>query len=402
MASLPLGLPSPDSGVMDFDIHDQTPFSVYVHIPFCTVRCGYCDFNTYTSTELRGVTRQSFVEDLISEIRFSQQVFDTADVPYRTAQSVFFGGGTPSLLDPADVARIISAITETHGLAAGCEITLETNPDTVDLPKLAAFRDAGVTRISVGMQSAVPRILGLLDRTHDPDRVSEVVSAAQNLGLSTSVDVIYGTPTETEAEWQLTLDAAVALNPDHISAYSLIVEDGTAMARQISRGELPPIDDDIHATMYEMCDRAVAEAGYEWYEVSNWSRPGHESVHNRAYWNSFDWWGYGPGAHSHMGGVRWWNAKHPAAYAERLARGITPGIGHEKLSPEDQEFERVLLQIRVRTGVAIDSLRNLRNGVVAGLIARELVDAHAALKGTLVLTRNGRLLADAVARELTS
>lgn len=402
MASLPLGLPLPENGVLSFDFRRESPFSVYVHIPFCTVRCGYCDFNTYTSTELRGVTRSSFVDNLIDEIMFSRTVLDAARAPLREAHSVFLGGGTPSLLDPVDVSRILSAITSTHGLATDCEITLETNPDTVDAAKLSAFREAGVTRVSVGMQSAVPRILRLLDRTHDPDKVPDVVAAAQQLGMSTSVDLIYGTPTESESEWQATLDAAVALNPDHISAYSLIVEEGTAMARQISRGELPSIDDDVHATMYEMCERALTSEGYEWYEVSNWSRPGHESVHNRAYWDSSDWWGYGPGAHSHIGGVRWWNAKHPAAYAERLTRGVTPGIGYEKLSASDQEFERVLLHIRVRTGVSVSSLHDVRPGLVAGLVARGLVEGAAALNGVLVLTLHGRLLADAVARELTN
>jgi oxygen-independent coproporphyrinogen-3 oxidase len=402
MASLPLGAPLPESGVLDFRTDAVTPFSVYVHIPFCTVRCGYCDFNTYTSTELRGVTRESFVDDVVAEIDFSASVLATSDVPIRSAHSVFFGGGTPSLLHTDQIARVIESLRGVHGIDADAEVTIEANPDTVTPQILEQLSDAGITRVSFGMQSAVPRVLDLLDRTHDPDRLPEVVRAAREVGLSTSVDLIYGTPTETIDEWHRSLESAIELNTDHISAYSLIVEDGTAMARRIARGELPPVDDDVHAEMYELCDSTLSSAGYQWYEVSNWSKPGFESLHNQAYWNSTDWWGYGPGAHSHVGGARWWNAKHPAAYAERLSRGSTPGIGHEILSEPERLFERIVLQIRVRSGLRIADIPQVSPGVIPSLIARGLVDGVAALAGRLVLTLHGRLLADSVARDLTS
>ncbi|MEY4457572.1 MAG: hypothetical protein RIS25_165 [Actinomycetota bacterium] len=402
MARLPLGAPLPDSGVLDFRTNESTPFSVYVHIPFCTVRCGYCDFNTYTSTELRGVTRESFVDDLIAEIDFSAAVLAAATVPIRSAHSVFFGGGTPSLLHTDQIAQVISAIRGVHGIDADAEVTIEANPDTVTPQILERLREAGITRVSFGMQSAVPRVLELLDRTHNPDRIPEVVRAARKVGLATSVDLIYGTPTETIDEWQKSLDIALELDTDHISAYSLIVEEGTAMARRIARGELPPVDDDMHAEMYELCDSTFSTNGFQWYEVSNWAKPGCESLHNQAYWNSTDWWGYGPGAHSHVGGARWWNAKHPAAYAERLSRGTTPAIGHEILSESEQLFERIVLQIRVRTGLRIADIPRVSPGVIPALIARGLVDGVEALAGRLVLTLQGRLLADSVARDLTS
>ncbi len=402
MASLPLGAPLPDSGVLGFNTALDTPFSIYVHVPFCTVRCGYCDFNTYTSTELRGVTRGSFVDNLVAEVEFSRSVLESGGVALRPARSLFFGGGTPSLLQPDQIARIIGSLRDTHGLTEDAEVTLEANPDTVDAEVLEHLRSAGITRVSLGMQSAVPRVLALLDRTHNPERLPDVVRAAQAVGLGTSVDLIYGTPTETIDEWRQSLDSAIALHTDHVSAYSLIVEDGTAMARHISRGELPAVDDDTHAEMYELCDEMLESAGYTWYEVSNWSRPGQESVHNQAYWNSADWWGYGPGAHSHIGGARFWNAKHPAAYAERLVRGVTPAIGHEILTDAEREFERVVLQIRVRSGLAISEIPDVRPGVIAGLIARGLVEGKTALGGRLVLTLQGRLLADSVARDVTN
>lgn len=375
--------------------------AAYVHVPFCTVRCGYCDFNTYTNTELRGVTRQSFVDDLCSEIHFSARVLQDSDIPVRPLSSIFFGGGTPTLLEPSAFARILDILREVHGIAADAEITIEANPDTVDASVLADLATAGVTRVSFGMQSAVPRVLALLDRSHDATRMPEVVGAARDAGLSTSVDLIYGTPTETIDEWMHSVAAALELTTDHISAYSLIVEEGTAMARRISRGELPTVDDDTHAEMYELADEAFAAAGFDWYEVSNWSRPGHESRHNRAYWRSDDWWGYGPGAHSHIGGVRWWNAKHPAAYAERLAAGTSPALGREILDPDQQHFERILLQVRVREGLDIAQLSDTGRRAVAGLIADKLVDGVAAIGGRLVLTRYGRLLADAVVRRIT-
>jgi oxygen-independent coproporphyrinogen-3 oxidase len=379
----------------------ETPFGIYLHIPFCTVRCGYCDFNTYTATELRGVTRQSFVDDLLAEIAFAERVLAENGSPRRPAATVFIGGGTPTLLPEGDIARVLDTVRASFGIAAGAEVTIEANPDTVTRQSLRAFADAGVTRVSVGMQSAVPRVLSILDRTHEPASVGTAVAWAKEAGLQTSVDLIYGTPGETLDEWRASLSAAIALETDHVSAYSLIVEEGTALERRIRRGELDPIDDDTHADMYEMADALLTEAGFDWYEVSNWSRGADtQSRHNLSYWQGTDWWGFGPGAHSHLNGVRWWNVKHPAAYAERIAAGESPALEREVLDADQRADEMVLLGLRVRDGIALDGLTPSGRTAVAGLIADGLVEGPQAIAGRLVLTTRGRLLADFVVRTL--
>jgi coproporphyrinogen III oxidase-like Fe-S oxidoreductase len=247
----------------------------------------------------------------------------------------------------------------------------------------------------------VPGVLATLDRTHDPARVPLVVRWAREAGLEVSLDLIYGTPGESIADWRTSLETALAERPDHVSAYALIVEDGTKLARRIRRGELAAPDDDLSADMYELADDLLEAAGYEWYEVSNWATDAaHRSRHNLGYWRGDDWWGVGPGAHSHVGGVRWWNAKHPAAYAERLATGGSPAVGRETLDDAARETERVLLAMRIRDGIDVASLRTGGRHAVAGLIADGLVDARTALAGRLTLTRRGRLLADAVVRRL--
>jgi oxygen-independent coproporphyrinogen-3 oxidase len=314
---------------------------------------------------------------------------------------VFIGGGTPTLLPEGDIARVLDAVRTSFGIADGAEVTIETNPDTVTSESLRAFADAGVTRVSVGMQSAVPRVLSILDRTHDPESVAAAVAWAKEAGLQTSVDLIYGTPGETLDEWRASLSAAIALETDHVSAYSLIVEEGTALERRIRRGELDPIDDDTHADMYEMADALLVAAGFDWYEVSNWSRGADtRSRHNLSYWQGTDWWGFGPGAHSHLNGVRWWNVKHPAAYAERIAAGESPALEREILDPDQRADEVVLLGLRVRDGIAIDGLSPSGRNAVAGLIADGLVEGPAAIAGRLVLTSRGRLLADFVVRTI--
>lgn len=401
MAKLPSGDPVPADGLIPTRTTAATPFSVYVHIPFCTVRCGYCDFNTYTASELRGVTRQSFVDDLISEIQWSKHVLADSVVPVREASTVFIGGGTPSLLPATDIARVLDAVRDFHGIAADAEVTMEANPDTVTDELVDGLVAAGVTRLSIGMQSAVPRILGILDRTHNPDSVATAVAAAKRAGLQTSVDLIYGTPTETLDEWRESVESAIALNTDHISAYALIVEEGTALERQIRRGEIPDIDDDLHADAYELADDLLAASGFDWYEVSNWSRgESTRSRHNLAYWTDADWWGYGPGAHSHIGGTRWWNVKHPAAYAERVSAGVSPGLEREILTDEQRHDETVLLGSRLRDGLSVDVLTADERTRLAGLIADGLIDGTAAIAGRVVLTRRGRLLADLVVRRI--
>jgi oxygen-independent coproporphyrinogen-3 oxidase len=372
-----------------------------LHIPFCTVRCGYCDFNTYTATELRGVTRESFVDNLISEIELAERILANNGTPRRPAATVFIGGGTPTLLPEGDIARVLDAVRSSFGIADGAEVTIEANPDTVNRESLRALADSGITRVSVGMQSAVPRVLEILDRTHDPESVATAIAWAKEAGLQTSVDLIYGTPGETLDEWRATLSAAIALETDHVSAYSLIVEEGTALERRIRRGELEAIDDDTHADMYELADEVLAGAGFEWYEVSNWARRADtRSRHNLSYWQGADWWGFGPGAHSHLNGVRWWNVKHPAAYAERISAGESPALEREILNADQRADEVVLLGLRVRDGIALDGLSQAGRTAIAGLIADGLVEGPQAISGRLVLTSRGRLLADFVVRTI--
>ncbi|MFT2816525.1 radical SAM family heme chaperone HemW [Leifsonia sp. A12D58] len=403
-SALPLGDPAPLDGLLPASAAVgaiDRDFGVYLHVPFCRVRCGYCDFNTYTATELRGVKQSDYASQAVLEIEAGARVLAESGVPAREAATVFFGGGTPTLLPVTDLIKMFDAIRSNFGLAAGAEVTTEANPDSVDADYLAALAEAGFTRVSFGMQSAVPRVLATLERTHDPERVPLVVQWARDAGLDVSLDLIYGTPGESLDDWQTSLEHAIAQKPDHISAYSLIVEDGTKLARQIKRGEVASVDEDHQADLYEMADRMLAEAGYGWYEVSNWATDvDHRSRHNLSYWRSQDWWGVGPGAHSHVGGLRWWNVKHPAAYADRVLAGHSPAAGRETLDAETREVERVLLTSRIREGIRVDSLSERGRHEVAGLIADELIDARAAIGGTVELTLRGRLLADAVVRRL--
>jgi putative oxygen-independent coproporphyrinogen III oxidase len=425
-SALPLADPAPLDGLLPASVVTDAVdrnLGVYIHVPFCRVRCGYCDFNTYTSDELRGAKRSDYASQAIAEIHQAERVLQAADLPARAASTVFFGGGTPTLLPASDLARMLGAVRDGWGLAPAAEVTTEANPDSVDREYLVALKAAGFTRVSFGMQSAVRHVLATLERTHDPDRIPLIVEWAREAGLDVSLDLIYGTPGESLDDWRASLDQALAQQPDHISAYALIVEDGTKLARQIRRGEVAEPDDDLAADMYELADAVLAESGYEWYEVSNWARSvaepvrrplgtastgsatvldgaEHRSRHNLAYWQGHDWWGVGPGAHSHVGGVRWWNVKHPAAYADRIAAGHSPAAGRETLDSETRRVERVLLAVRIRDGLPVTELTADGRTAVAGLIADELVDAAAAFAGTIRLTLRGRLLADAVVRRL--
>jgi oxygen-independent coproporphyrinogen-3 oxidase len=403
-SALPLADPAPADGALPGSVVDgaaERDFGVYLHVPFCRVRCGYCDFNTYTGEELRGAKREDYADEAAREVRLGGRVLDAAGLPRREARTVFFGGGTPTLLPADDLVRMLDAVRGTFGLEAGAEVTTEANPDSVDERYLNRLAEAGFTRVSFGMQSAVPSTLAVLERTHDPERVPLVVRWAREAGLDCSLDLIYGSPGETLDEWRTSLEAALEQQPDHLSAYALIVEEGTKLARQIRRGEVAEPDDDLHAEMYELADRMLADAGYDWYEVSNWSRGReHRSRHNLAYWRGADWWGVGPGAHSHVGGVRWWNVKHPAAYAQRIAAGESPAAGRETLDPGTQHLERVLLEVRLADGLDLAMLAPGARRAVAGLIADGLVEPGPALRGTLVLTLRGRLLADGVVRDL--
>jgi len=408
-SALPDGDPAPPSGELPGAAGEGAAsrgFGVYLHVPFCAVRCGYCDFNTYTSAELGGGGDQAdYARTAIAELDLAQRVLAGVGAGGRAASSVFFGGGTPTLLPVPDLAAMLTAVRDRFGLADGAEVTTEANPDSVTAESVQALAEAGFTRVSFGMQSAVPRVLALLDRTHDPDRVPQAVGWARAAGLAVSLDLIYGTPGESLADWRASLDAALACRPDHVSAYALVVEPGTKLAARVRRGELPDPDEDDLADKYELADDVLTGAGLAWYEVSNWGRtPADACRHNLAYWRGDDWWGVGPGAHSHVGGVRWWNVRHPRAYAERLATGVSPAQGRETLSPQQRRQEQVLLGVRLAEGLALTALDDAARRRVAGLIADGLVDAAAATSGMprrVVLTRRGRLLADAVVRELT-
>lgn len=403
-SALPLGDPAPADGALpgDIAIDPDRDFGVYLHVPFCRVLCGYCDFNTYTATELRGARQDAYADEVLREIALSRDVL-SARGALREASTVFFGGGTPTLLPGGDLARMLGGIRETFGLKADAEVTVEANPDTVTRELAAELAAAGVTRLSIGMQSAVPHVLAALDRTHDPANVATAVAAARGAGLDVSVDLIYGAPGESLADWEASVRTAIDLAPDHISAYALIIEEGTQLARQIRRGEVPAPDDDLQADMYELVDDLLAAAGFDWYEVSNWATsPGHRSRHNLAYWRGTDWWGYGPGAHSHVDGLRWWNVKHPAAYAQRLAAGQSPTAARERPDAAARRLEDVLLRSRISDGLAVSELEGEGRHAVASLIADGLIDGAAAVRGRVVLTRRGRLLADAVVRALTA
>ncbi|NUR70664.1 MAG: coproporphyrinogen III oxidase [Hamadaea sp.] len=399
-ATLPDGEPVPTSGELPASALDgvgERDFGVYLHVPFCASRCGYCDFNTYTPTE-SGLAQGDYVSAALAEIELARRVLPEAG-PVRT---VFVGGGTPTLLPPDDLARLLDAVDQAWGLAPGAEVTTEANPESVDPASLARLRKAGFTRISLGMQSAAAHVLRVLDRRHTPGRATAAAAEAREAGLEhVNLDLIYGTPGETAADFEASLQAAVTAGVDHVSAYSLIVEDGTRLAARIRRGEVPMPSDDVAADRYLAAEAVLSGAGLGWYEVSNWAASeGARCAHNLLYWTGGDWWGIGPGAHSHVGGVRWWNVKRPAHYAKLLADGHSPGAGRERLSDEDRYVEDVMLRLRLRDGYPLAQLRD--DGPLAAERARAdgLLDDAEYADGRAVLTLRGRLLADAVIRDL--
>jgi oxygen-independent coproporphyrinogen-3 oxidase len=413
--ALPEGEPVPATGTLPDSARaglGERPFGLYVHVPFCATRCGYCDFNTYTAAELGAgpatTSLGSYADQAIAEIRFARRVLagdgpgdgHGMDLPVST---VFFGGGTPTLLKPSALGAILRAIDAEFGLVPGAEVTTEANPETVDEASLSELRSQGLTRISFGMQSAVPEVLAVLDRVHRPGRPAQCAVWARAAGFEhVSLDLIYGTPGESAADWRRSLDAAVAAAPDHVSAYALTVETGTRLAARVRRGELDPPDDDVLADRYLAADEILSAAGYGWYEISNWagSRPS-RCAHNMLYWTGGDWWGIGPGAHSHVGGTRWWNVRHPAAYAARIAAGSSPGQAREILSEAERQLERVMLLIRLADGCPVEVLGPAGQANAAQVVADGLADAAALARGRIVLTSRGRLLADAVTQKLT-
>jgi putative oxygen-independent coproporphyrinogen III oxidase len=402
----PDGEPAPFDGSLPapaLETVADAPFGFYVHVPFCRVRCGYCDFNTYTPAEIggeRGPLASEWVAAAQSEVRLARRVLGDRDVAVST---VFFGGGTPTMLAPAQLIAVLDTIRDEFGITVDAEITTEANPDSVDASELSHLRASGINRLSLGLQSAVPHVLATLDRTHDPRRLPRVVADARAAGFgSVSVDLIYGTPGESLDDWTTTLNAALDLAPDHVSAYSLIVEDGTALARRIRRGEVGMPNDDDQADKYELADVRFAAAGLHWYELSNWATSDeHRCRHNLLYWTGANWWGVGPGAHSHVGGVRWWNVKHPRAYAGRLADGQSPAYAREVLDEMTRLDERVLLESRLVAGLPYELVEASRYTVLDELVSDGLVEPLDEQR-RIRLTVRGRLLADSVVHALVA
>lgn len=375
--------------------------SFYLHIPYCARRCGYCDFNTYTPSELSISqdlikTSATHIDLMVKEIELAREVSTATLVP-----TIFIGGGTPTLMQPKDLARVIDAIGSRFEISKEIEITIEANPDTVDAKKLEELRKAGINRISFGVQSFKPHVLAALDRTHNPDNVSLAVHGARAVGFEeVSVDLIYGTPGETLKDWSESIDLALALPITHISAYALIVESGTKLGAQVKRGEVIMPDEDETADKYLLADDKFRQAGFEWYELSNWAKVGSYSRHNMAYWVGANWWGVGPGAHSHIDSRRFWNVKHPNTYKEKLLTSGDPMQDQEFLSPKDIENEKVMLQIRLREGLSREYIQSAQEGVLQGYLAAGYLDSSAWQAGRISLTPTGRLIADRIVREI--
>lgn len=405
-STLPDGEPAPEDGSLPEQAYEgmaERSLSVYLHVPFCTTRCGYCDFNTYTPGELgSSASPESWLDAVLTEIGLAARTLAASGV-HREVSTVFVGGGTPSLLGGRKLATLLGAVDDAFGLAAGAEVTTEANPESTDRELLDTIRAAGFTRISIGMQSIAPHVLAVLERRHTPGRALEAAGWAHQAGFEhVSLDLIYGTPGESDDDFRASLHAAIGAGVDHVSAYSLIVEPGTRMARKVARGELPMPDDDVLADRYLIADDVMSAAGLAWYEVSNWARnDAARCRHNLAYWQGGDWWGVGPGAHSHVGGVRWWNRKHPAAYAAALGAGASPAQGREVLDAATRREERILLELRLDTGLDAGVLSAAGRAQAERELADGLLDPGAWSRGRAVVTRTGRLLADGIALRLT-
>ena len=377
-------------------------FGVYLHVPFCATRCSYCDFNTYTPGQLgSGATQGDYLDAIVAELEMA--VVKHPELA-RGADTVFVGGGTPSMLGASGLRRLLDGVRNSFGLADDAEVTTESNPESTSPEFFEGLAEAGFTRVSLGMQSAVPHVLATLDRTHTPGRPAAAVAEARAAGFEhINLDVIYGTPGESMADLDTTLEAVLATEVDHVSAYSLIVEPGTAMARKVRRGELPMPDDDDLADRYERIDAALSQVGFSWYEVSNWAKPGGQCRHNMLYWRDGNWWGAGPGAHSHLDGTRFYNVKHPARYAATISGGELPIKDSEGLTAEDRHTEKIMLGLRLAEGIDAnllgeDELDKARRQAEAGMVEFVSVDGGQRIQ----LTNRGRLLADAIIVDILS
>lgn len=392
MSVRPAATPAP-AVLPQLAVTPGTTFGIYVHVPFCATRCGYCDFNTYTAGELGGATPDGWLGALRKELALA-----VASVGARPVDTVFVGGGTPSLLGGSGLAAVLDAVRDNFALAPDAEVTTEANPESTSREFFDEIGAAGYTRVSLGMQSAAPGVLAALDRTHSPGRALQAAREALAAGFAhVNLDLIYGTPGESDEDLRQSVEAALSVGVDHVSAYALVVEDGTALARRVNRGEIARPDDDVLAHRYELLDGWLSAAGLRWYEVSNWSRRDGECRHNLGYWNGGQWWGAGPGAHSFVGDIRWWNVKHPLTYAERLGRDQDPVADFERLDRRDRHVEEVLLCIRLRDGLPVTALTAPEQQRAANAVTDGLLTRHG---DRLVLTDRGRLLADSVVRQL--
>ncbi|AWR16457.1 radical SAM family heme chaperone HemW [Corynebacterium diphtheriae bv. mitis] len=369
-------------------------FGVYVHVPFCSSRCGYCDFNTYTPGELGGTASpESYLDALEKELELA-----AASGTTRPATTVFIGGGTPSMLGASGLTRVLRAVRNTIGIAPGAEVTTESNPETTSPEFFSELLESGYNRISLGMQSASSSVLRVLERKHTPGRAFDAAREAMNAGfLHVNLDMIYGTPTETDDDVRLTLERALDTGVDHISAYSLIVEDGTAMARKVRKGQLPPPNEDVYADRYGLIDTALRAQGFDWYEVSNWAKPGGECQHNLGYWLDGDWWGAGPGAHSHIASRRFFNVKHPSTYAQHLAQGQLPIKEEELLDSTERHEESVMLGLRLRQGLELTRFTEAERAVIDKYVSLKLLHIY---DGRVASTLQGRLLIDGIIADI--
>ncbi len=381
----------------------QPTFEVYVHVPFCMKRCGYCDFNTYTAVDMgSGASRANYATMAIREMEILHAWQLRHGINEPSASTVFFGGGTPTILPAHDLVKMLNAIRRIWGLRDDAEITTEANPDTVNYDYIRELADGGFNRISFGMQSAVPSVLAALDRTHTPANVEAGIRSAQKIGMRNSVDLIYGTPGESLEDWKISVRTALNLGVEHISAYALTVEPHTAMGRKMAAGTIAHTNDDDQADKYEIADDMFEAAGLPWYEVSNWSVPGNESQHNLGYWRNDDWAGIGPGAHSHYNypGLRAWDTAHPKKWAEQLNSGVVPWADNESIDHTENIEEVVLLGMRIREGLNLDKVHKISGYEVPEVTINELVRNglvnHDVERHRLIATRQGRLLNDSV------
>lgn len=381
------------------------PFEIYVHVPFCLRRCGYCDFNTYTARDLGGgASRANYAAVLIREMKLTRAWQEECGIAARPVSTMFFGGGTPTILPAADLVSIVAAARRLWGFAPDIEITTEANPDTVDGDYIAQLAAGGFTRISFGMQSAVPHVLRTLDRTHDQRNVVAGVEAAKRAGLRSSVDLIYGAPGESLEDWKASLEAAIALGTNHVSCYALTVAPRTKMGRRIAAGTLSSPSDDDEAAKYELADRILSNAGFTWYEISNWARGGDVCRHNIGYWRNDDWAGFGPGAHAHWGNARAWDIAHPKRWALAVSAGVLPWAGSEWLDRRAQIEEQVMLGLRLNAFFDLADVERLAGASVRARTMEELVGEglieRDPVSGGIKPTVRGRLLNDIVIEKI--